>query len=151
MTTTNDKNIATILHLSALTQYIIPFGSYIFPIVIWSSKKGESEFIDYNGKQVLNFQLSIFIYSVVLFLIAIPIFIYTIFQNIPFDACFNNHDFVINNLKTGHLTGAVIIAIAAVLLFIFIKIAEFVLIINAAVKASNGEEYKYPLSIPFFK
>lgn len=151
MTTTNDKNIATVLHLSTLTQYIIPFGNYIFPIVIWSSKKGESEFIDYNGKQVLNFQLSIFIYSIVLCLIAIPIFIYTIFQNVPVDACFDDHNFVINNLKTGHLNGAVIIAIAAVLLFIFIKVAEFVLIIHAAVKASNGEEYKYPLSIPFFK
>ena len=55
MTTTNNKNIATVLHLSALTQYIIPFGNYIFPIVIWSSKKDESEFVDFSGKQVLNF------------------------------------------------------------------------------------------------
>ncbi|MCF6129580.1 DUF4870 domain-containing protein [Flavobacterium sp. AS60] len=151
MTTTNDKNIATVLHLSALAQYIIPLGNFIFPIVIWSSKKEESEFIDYNGKQVLNFQLSIFIYTVVLCLIAIPIFIYTIFQNIPLDACFHDHDIVINNIKSVHLSGAVLIGIAAVLLFIFIKVAEFVLIIHAAVKASNGEEYKYPLSIPFFK
>jgi uncharacterized Tic20 family protein len=151
MTTTNDKNIATVLHLSALTQYIFPFLNYIFPIVIWSSKKGESEFIDYNGKQVLNFQLSIFLYTVALCLIAIPIFIYTIFQNVPFDVCFDDHNFVINNLKSGHLSGAVIIAIAAVLLFIFLKVAEFVLIIHAAVKASNGEGYKYPLSIPFLK
>ena len=151
METTNNRNLATFTHLSTLSQYCIPFGNYIFPIVIWSSKKGESEFIDYNGKQVLNFQLSLFIYSVVLCLIAIPIFIYTIFQNVPFDDCFDDHNFVINNLKTGHLTGAVIIAIAAVLLFIFMKVAEFVLIIHAAVKASNGEEYKYPLSIPFFK
>ena len=151
MTTTNDKNIATVLHLSTLTQYIIPFGNYIFPIVIWSSKKGESEFIDYNGKQVLNFQLSIFLYSVVLCLIAIPIFIYTIFNNVPFDTCFHAHDFVINHLNLHHITGVAIIGIVAVLLFIFLKVAEFVLIIHAAVKASNGEEYKYPLSIPFFK
>ncbi|QBZ98559.1 DUF4870 domain-containing protein [Flavobacterium sangjuense] len=151
MTTTNDKNIATVLHLSALIQYIIPFGNFIFPIVIWSSKKGESEFIDYNGKQVLNFQLSIFIYTVVLCLIAIPIFIYTIFKNVPFDACFHDDNFVINHLNLEHITGAVIIGIVAVLLFVFMKVAEFVLIIHAAVKASSGEEYKYPLSIPFFK
>ena len=151
MKTTNDKNLATVLHLSTLTQYIIPFGNYIFPIVIWSSKKGESEFIDYNGKQVLNFQLSIFLYSVVLCLIAIPIFIFTIFQNVPFDACYHDCDFAINNLNIHHITGVVIVGIAAVLLFIFLKVVEFVLIIHAAVKASNGEEYKYPLSIPFFK
>jgi hypothetical protein len=84
-------------------------------------------------------------------LIAIPILIYTIFQNVPFDACFHDHDFVINNLNMQHLTGAAIIGIVAVLLFVFLKIIEFILIIHAAVKASNGEEYKYPLSIPFFK
>lgn len=151
MTTTNDKNIATVLHLSTLTQYIIPFGNYIFPIVIWSSKKGESEFIDYNGKQVLNFQLSIFIYSVALILIAIPIFIYTFFQNIPMDTCFEDDNFVINHLNMEHFTGVTLIGIIAVFLFVFLKVVEFVLIIHAAVKASNGEEYKYPLSIPFFK
>ncbi len=151
MTTTNDKNIATVLHLSTLTQYIIPFGNYIFPIVIWSSKKGESEFIDYNGKQVLNFQLSVFIYCVVLCLIAIPIFIYTIFQNVPIDACFHDDDFVINNLNIDHFSGVALIGIVAVSLLVLLKITEFVLIIHAAVKASNGEEYKYPFSIPFFK
>ena len=151
MTTTNEKNISTVLHLSALTQYIFPFGNYIFPIVIWSSKKDDSEFVNYNGKQVLNFQLSIFIYSIVLCLIAIPIFIYSIFRNVPFDACYHDHDFVINHLNLHHITGVAIIGIVALLLFIFLKVAEFVLIIHAAVKASNGDEYKYPLSIPFFK
>jgi hypothetical protein len=32
-----------------------------------------------------------------------------------------------------------------------LKLAEFVLIIYGAVKASNGLLYSYPLSIPFFK
>lgn len=150
MTTTNDKNIATVLHLSTLTQYIIPFGNYIIPIVIWSSKKGESEFIDYNGKQVLNFQLSIFIYSVVLCFIAMPIFIFTIFQNVPIDA-FHDHNFVFNHFRMTHFNCVALIGIAAVFQFVILKVTEFVLIILAAVKASNGEEYKYPLSIPFFK
>ena len=99
MSTTNEKNIATILHLSALTQYIFPFGNYIFPIVIWSSKKEDSAFINSNGKNVLNFQLSIFIYSVVLGLIAIPIFIYTLLKNISSDISFHNHDFIINHFE----------------------------------------------------
>ncbi|NNT72272.1 DUF4870 domain-containing protein [Flavobacterium sp. IMCC34852] len=151
MTTTNEKNIATFLHLSALTQYIIPFGNYIFPIVIWSSKKNESEFVDQNGKQVLNFQLSIFLYMVVLCLIAIPIFIYSIFKNVPMnDIDFDRH-YVIENLSAGNITGITILGIIAVLLFFFLKVIEFILIIYAAVKASNGEAYKYPLSIPFFK
>lgn len=151
MTTTNEKNIATFLHLSALTQYVIPFGNYIFPIIIWSTKKNESEFVDYNGKQVLNFQLSIFLYTVLLCLIAIPIFIYSIFKNAPDNNIQFNGDFVLENLSMGDLTGISILGIIAVLLFLFIKVIEFVLIIYGAVKTSNGEFYKYPLSIPFFK
>ena len=144
MSTTNEKNIATILHLSALTQYI-------FPIVIWSSKKEDSAFINSNGKNVLNFQLSIFIYSVVLGLIAIPIFIYTLLKNISSDISFHNHDFIINHFDFRSIDGIAIIGIIALLLFCFLKITEFILIIHAAVKVSNGEEYKYPLSIPFIK
>jgi uncharacterized Tic20 family protein len=30
-------------------------------------------------------------------------------------------------------------------------VAEFFLIIYASIKASNGEKYKYPLTIPFIK
>lgn len=151
MTTSNEKNLATVIHLSALTQYIIPFGNYIFPIVIWSSKKDESEFLDANGKQILNFQLSIFVYSVVLCLIAVPIIIYTVFKNADFNAVFNDNDFVINNFTFQNLNTVSILGIIAAFLFFAIKIIEFALIINAAVKSSNGETYKYPLSIPFFK
>lgn len=151
MTPTNEKNTATFLHLSALTQYVFPFGNYVFPIIIWSSKKNESEFVDYSGKQVLNFQLSIFLYSMILCLIAIPIFIYAIFKNIPFDKIIGDDDFLIENLTAGNITGITILGLLAVMLFLFLKVIEFILIIYAAVKSSNGEKYKYPLSIPFFK
>lgn len=146
MTTTNDKNIATVLHLSALTQYIIPLGSFIFPIVIWSSKK-ESAYVDFSGKQVLNFQLSILLYTIVLCLIAIPIVLY----NIPFEAIINGDDFTIRNFHFGELSGIAAIGITTGFIFGVLKVAEFALIILGAVKASNGENYKYPLSIPFFK
>ncbi|WP_264521634.1 DUF4870 domain-containing protein [Flavobacterium sp. N1994] len=151
MTTTNDKSIATVTHLSCLTQYFIPFGNYIFPIIIWSSKKDDSEFIDYNGKQVLNFQLSIFLYTIILCLIAIPILVINVFKNIDFHTIIHHDEFVINNLSFHNFTGVSIIGIVAALLVCFLKVAEFCLIINAAVKTSNGEYYKYPLSIPFFK
>jgi uncharacterized Tic20 family protein len=151
MNTSTEKMTATLINLSTLTQYFIPFGNFIFPIVIWSSKKDESEYIDYNGKQTLNFQLSVFLYTIVLCLIAIPIFIYTVFKNIPFENLNGNHDFFVENFSAGNITGIVVLGIVAVLLFCFLKIIEFILIIYAAVKTSNGENYKYPMSIPFFK
>lgn len=151
METTTEKNIATFTHLSALTQYFIPFGNYIFPILIWSSKKDKSEFVDYNGKQVLNFQLSLLLYSLILIIIAVPIFIITIFKNIPFSAIINDNDVIINNFSLENSIGLITLGILAVLIFCALKVAEFFLIIYASIKTSNGEKYKYPLSIPFIK
>jgi uncharacterized Tic20 family protein len=151
MITSNEKNTATLLHLSALSQYLFPLGNYIFPVIIWSAKKNESEFIDNNGKSVLNFQLSILIYSIILCIIAIPILIYAIFKNLPVNITLENEDFFIKSFCHGQFNSWAIIGIIAASLFFFIKIVEFVLITIAAVKASNGECYKYPLSIPFFK
>jgi hypothetical protein len=151
METTNEKNLATFTHLSTLSQYCIPFGNYIFPILIWSTNKDKSEFVDYHGKQVLNFQLSLLLYSLVLAIIAIPIFIITVFSNIPLNAILNDHDFVMNHFSVENITGMVIVALIALFIFVGLKVTEFFLIIYASVKASNGEKYRYPLTIPFIK
>jgi uncharacterized Tic20 family protein len=148
--TSNEKNIATLMHLSTLTQYFIPFGNYIFPIVIWSSKKNDSEFIDFNGKQVLNFQLSMLLYSLILLLISIPTLLYSVFRNVNFYQL-EDHNFNFHDLQITNISGIVVVAIVAFLVFFFMKIMEFFLIIYAAVKTTNGENYKYPLAIQFFK
>jgi len=151
METTNEKNLATFTHLSTLSQYCIPFGNYIFPILIWSSNKDKSEFIDYNGKQVLNFQLSILLYTLVLAIIAVPIFIITVFKNISINEIINHNENMIHHFSIENITGIIIVGIIAFLIFIGMKVAEFFLIIYASVKTSNGEKYKYPLTIPFLK
>lgn len=151
METTNQKNWGTFIHLSTLSQYCIPFGNYIFPILIWTSKKNESEFIDYNGKQVINFQLSMFLYTLILCLIAVPIILTTIFSTIPLNAIINNHHFNVENLQLENLSGIIIVGILAIFLFVSLKVAEFFLIIYASLKTANGERYKYPLTIPFIK
>ena len=75
METSNEKSSATLIHLTTLCQYIIPFSNFILPLLIWSNKKNDSKFIDHHGKQVLNFQLSILLYTVVFLIIAVPTFI----------------------------------------------------------------------------
>ena len=151
METTTEKNIATFTHLSTLTQYFIPFGNYIFPILIWTSKKDKSEFVDHHGKQVLNFQLSLLLYSLVLIMIAVPIFLIIFFNNIPFEALINDHDIVLRNFSFEGNIGLLTVGLVAVLIFVFLKIAEFFLIIYASIKTSNGERYNYPITIPFIK
>ncbi|MBC7845910.1 MAG: DUF4870 domain-containing protein [Flavobacterium sp.] len=151
METTNEKNLATFAHLSTLSQYCIPFGNYIFPILIWSSKKDKSDFIDFHGKQVLNFQLSMFLYTLILGLIAVPIFLATIFSTIPLNTIINDHHFMFHHFSIENISGIIIVGLIAIFAFISLKVAEFFLIIYASLKASNGERYKYPLTIPFLK
>ena len=151
MENTSDKNTATFTHLSTLTQYIIPFGNYIFPILIWSSYKDKSEFVNHHGKQTLNFQLSLLLYSLVLALIAIPVFVTVFLQNLPMEAFFNDHNFEITNFDFQGNIGLLTIGGTAVVLFGLLKVVEFFLVIYASIKTSNGELYKYPLTIPFIK
>ncbi|KFF05088.1 DUF4870 domain-containing protein [Flavobacterium reichenbachii] len=151
METTSEKNTATFTHLSTLTQYFIPFGNYIFPILIWTSYKDKSEFVNHNGKQTLNFQLSLLLYTLILALIAIPIFIAVVLQNIPMEAVFNDEDFIIRNFDFRGNIGLISVGLTAVFLFGILKIVEFFLVIYASIKTSNGELYKYPMTIPFIK
>ncbi|MBU2547004.1 MAG: DUF4870 domain-containing protein [Proteobacteria bacterium] len=53
-------------HLLALSGYVgIPFGNVIGPLVIWLLKKNEDPFVDDQGKESLNFQISMLIYAFV--------------------------------------------------------------------------------------
>jgi uncharacterized Tic20 family protein len=150
MTTSSEKSSATLLQLSTLTQYFIPLGNYFFPILIWSFKKDKSEFVNHTGKQVLNFQLSMLLYSVILAAIAIPTLLYSVFSNVTFNEL-ETGSFELEQLTAGNLTGIVMIALTSIFLFCTLKVIEFFLIIYAAVKTSNGELYKYPMSISFLK
>ncbi|WP_396144648.1 DUF4870 domain-containing protein [Flavobacterium sp.] len=151
MTSNNERTIASVTHLSSFAQYVFPLGNFIAPIIIWSAKKNDSEFVDYNGKQILNFQLSVFMYSLILVLISLPLLIYGFVDLIGTNCTFSNFEIEFNSFRNQEITTFIGIAIVAFVLFMFLKVFEFILIIYAAVKASNGERYKYPLTIPFFK
>jgi uncharacterized Tic20 family protein len=60
-----EKTLAMFCHLSALSVFIIPFGNFLGPLIIWLLKKEEYPLIDDQGKESLNFQISIFLYSLI--------------------------------------------------------------------------------------
>ena len=158
METTGNKKTATLLQLSAYTQYFFPFGNFIFPVIIWSVKKDESEFVNYNGKQAINFQLSLLMYTIALMIIAIPTLLYTIFSGLDFTLANdsnwmfkNNAHWFIENFNGGKIGGILAVAIIALLIFAVMKVAEFFLILYAALKNTNGENYNYPFTIKFIK
>ena len=55
------------LHLSGLSGLVLSFAlaHVVVPLIIWLIKRGESPEIDATGKEVLNFQISYTIYSVI--------------------------------------------------------------------------------------
>jgi uncharacterized Tic20 family protein len=57
---------AMFCHLSALSLFLgIPLGHIIAPLIIWLVKKDEFAFVDEQGKESLNFQISMTIYAAV--------------------------------------------------------------------------------------
>jgi len=151
METTSDKSKAMLVHLSTLGQWFFPFGNFIFPLIIWSLTAKDSKFIDRHGREAINFQLSIFVYTMVLALIAVPIFLFTIFRHVSLHQMIDGEFRLGQDWSPENITGIVILAILAAVLFFFLKVAEFFLVINASVRAVEGKEFKYPLSIPFLR
>ncbi|MFW6137482.1 MAG: DUF4870 domain-containing protein [Candidatus Aminicenantaceae bacterium] len=108
-----ERNWGMFCHLAALAGFIVPFGNVIGPLIIWLIKKDESEFVNEQGKESLNFQISFSIYAIV--------------------------------------AAILIVIVIGIILLIGLGIAMLILVIVAAIKASNGEKYSYPLTIRFIK
>ena len=71
---------AMLAHLSALSGFVIPFGNIIGPLLIWLVKRDEMSFVADQGKEALNFNISMTIYMLVsgvliFVLIGIPLII----------------------------------------------------------------------------
>ena len=67
---------AMLAHISAIAGFVFPFGNIIGPLLIWILKKEEFPFVDDQGKEALNFQISITIYvliSIILVFVVIGI------------------------------------------------------------------------------
>jgi len=61
----DEKLWAMLCHLSTLVGYAIPFGNIFGPLVVWLIKKDEMPLVDDQGKEALNFQISVTIYLVI--------------------------------------------------------------------------------------
>jgi len=64
-----ERQWAMFAHLSALIGFLIPFGTIVAPLIIWQIKKNEMPFVDDQGKEALNFQITLFIALIVCFIL----------------------------------------------------------------------------------
>jgi uncharacterized protein len=108
--TPDAKNWGMLCHLAGLAFYVGPgILSVVAPLVVWMLKRQEHPFIDDQGKEALNFQITI----------AIALFI----------------------------SGALCFVIIGFLLLPVVILLHLVFTIIGTIKASNGEWYRYPISI----
>ena len=89
--TTDDKHVriwGMLCHATALIGIIgIPLGNIAGPLIIWLLKKNTNTFIDQQGKESLNFQLSMTIYALfgaLLFLMKMGMFLLLLIAGINF-------------------------------------------------------------------
>jgi len=55
-----------VCHASALIGFFVPWAGHILgPLIVWLAKRGDSPEIDANGKESLNFQISMLIYNLI--------------------------------------------------------------------------------------
>ena len=107
------RNWAMACHFAAFSGWIVPLGWILGPLLVWLLKRHDHAFVEYHGKESLNFQISLIIYG------------------------------FISGLLCFVLIGFVLLGILVVM--------QIVLVIIASVKASNGEFYRYPLTIRLIK
>ena len=137
----NDQNTnAFLIHISSFAGFLFPLGSIITPLILWQTLKERSQFLDDQGKEAVNFNISYALYIFILGISFIPIFFGTFFNNTSHHLDFG---FDIDNGLLGVLG---IISLASIVGFI--KIA---LVIIAAIKSKEGESYTYPFTIKFIK
>ena len=58
---TDDREVrqwAMFAHLAAFAGFVIPFGNIIGPLIVWQMKK-DMPFVDEQGKEALNFQITV--------------------------------------------------------------------------------------------
>lgn len=124
--TDEEKNWALALQLAGLLIYVVGAGiglNVIGPLIVWLIKKDQSAYIDFHGRQALNFQITMLIADIVVIAVALICFFTIILIPVTFLM--------------------VLVALALVVLHIVVTIV-------GAVKAREGQLYQMPFSIPFF-
>lgn len=154
-TATPMENITLPLGLSesaylALMSFLIliPYAGWLVPIILWIIGKEQSELVNRQGKYILNWYISWFIFSFILVLFFIITLIIGVGSIASLTAIADGGD-ISPTLVAGLLTSSGV-GIFLIILCI-ISLLSLLFPIIGGIKGLNKQAWKYPLSIPFLK
>ena len=75
--TDDERTFALLMHLSLLAHTVLTIIAFGIPLIMWLVKKDDSPFLDDHGREAINFQISLLIWSIIFTIVAIPITIIT--------------------------------------------------------------------------
>jgi len=130
--TADEQTWAMLCHLSIFASFIVPLGNIFGPLTVWLLKKDVYPLVMDQGKESMNFQISMTIYSIVFFIALIAGLLSTAVDGLDFP-----------------LGGGVLSTLMFLFLLLGLGLLNIVFVIIAAVKSSRGQKYRYPLSIRF--
>lgn len=67
MVTADDRNMGMLCHLLGI------FTGFLGPLILWLVKKDESKFVNYHGREALNFHITVFLVSMASIFVIIPL------------------------------------------------------------------------------
>jgi uncharacterized protein len=131
-----ERRTAMWCHLSSISGLLIPGANILAPLFFWLSKKDSSRFVNFHGKESLNFQLNMLLFS----LLSCP-FCCAGVAVVPFTGWNGTGETV---TWSGLAVGIGVVCI--------ITLYEIVVSVIAAIKANEGVWHRYPfLLFRFFK
>ena len=140
-----ERTWATLAHLGGIMGSFIvaSVGNILGALIIWLIKRNESTFVNEQGKEALNFQITLSIANAVISLIAaIRLGFWSYNYNSMF---FNRRDWNFNDMNI-HSEAYVIGVLSGI-----IWILNIVFSVIAATRANKGMPYRYPLSLRLVK
>ena len=136
--TPEERQWAMAAHLASLANLVFPLGAVLGPLVVWLTKKDTSPFVNRHGRESFQFQACFLAYHMVFVCGGLGSFVGAL---IAADASGGKGALdVFGPLAMIALFGLVGIAL-------LLRIFVVVMMIIAAVRANNGEEFRYPLTI----
>jgi uncharacterized Tic20 family protein len=146
----NQKQLSAFIHLSTFAKFIFPFANFFVPLILWTSNS-EKPFVDHNGRQAINFQLSILLYGLAIVLLCLPFAVIFLTDFITLVESIDHSGRNLSVSQIGNLSGFIMLLIIGGLLLFGLFLFELYAVVTATIYAGKGIKYRYPLCISFLK